>query len=309
MNNHVVLTTDSGMCPNSIDSSLIIPDQITCSNGEAYLDNKKDITTNYILSDKKNTYKTAAPLLTDYERVFSKILDDKKDIIHLSLGGGISSSSVNNANLVASEMNQEYENKVHVIDSCTGSVGGTCFYEASYQRLINSNLSTDMLKNELEKLKYQIKTSFYVPDATGFLNSGRDKSKNYSFCQGVLSLSSSLLKRTSFKFRVDFHENGDLYLKKIFRGTKKNGMLDMTRDIINFNTMHEYEPDFCVIGNLHQRDVNMEELEEYLMSLNYFNKVIYSDVGNVVAPYGCDDLCGISLIKKKNSRNASTIDW
>lgn len=307
MNKDIVLTTDSGMCPNDIDSNLIIPDQITCSNGEAYLDNKKDITTDYILCDKMNTYKTAAPLLIDYERVFSKILDDKRDIIHLSLGGGISSSSVNNANLVANEMNQEYENKVYVIDSCTGSVGGTCYYEACYQRLINSNLSSNELKNELERLKYQVKTSFYVPDATGFLNSGRDKSKKYSFSHGVLNLSSSLLKKTAFKFRVDFHDNGDLYLKKIFRSTSKKGMLDMTKDIVNSNTIYEYEPDFCVIGDLHETNVDMQELEEYLMSLNYFNKVIHSDVGNVVAPYGCDDLCGISLIKKKNSRNTSTI--
>ena len=299
MKDNIVLTTDSGMCPNKEYNPIIVPDQITCSDGRSFLDDGIDITTDEIFNDKVNSYKTAAPLLPDYEDTFVKLLQDKKDIIHLSLGSGISSSSVNNANFIANKLNDEYKNKVYVIDSYTGSVGGTCYYEAAYQMLMNSDLPIGLLKDELEKLKYSIKTSFYVPDATGYIRSGRDNSKKYSFSQSVLTLSSSLLKRTSFKFRVDFHENGDLYLKSIFRGNRHNGMLTMTREIINEDTIQDYKSDFCVIGDLHQKDVDMDELESYLLSFDYFKKIVKSDVGNVVAPYGCDDLCGISLIKKK----------
>ena len=299
MRDDIVLTTDSGMCPNKEYNPIIVPDQITCSDGRCFIDDGIDITTDDIFNDKKNSYKTAAPLLPDYEDTFVKLLQDKKNIIHLSLGGGISSSSVNNANLIANKLNDEYENKVYVIDSCTGSVGGTCYYEAAYQMLRDSDLPVDLLKAELERLKYYIKTSFYVPDATGFIRSGRDKSKKYSFSQSVLTLSSSLLRKTSFKFRVDFHESGDLYLKSIFRSNRRNGMLTMTRNIVNENNIQDYKSDFCVIGDLHQKDVDMDELDRYLLSFDYFKKVIISDVGNVVAPYGCDDLCGIALVKKK----------
>ena len=300
MKRNVVLTTDSGMCPNKDYNPIVIPDQITCSDGKYFADNDKDITTEFILGDKNNTYKTSAPLLTDYTETFVKLLEDGNDIIHLSLGSGISSSSVNNANLVADELNNNYENKVYVIDSCTGSVGGTCYYEACYQELINNKYAdVSELKNKLEQLKNRIKTSFYVPDPTGFLRSGRDSSSKYSFSQSVLSLSSSILKKVSFKFRVDFYENGDLYLKKIFRSSNKNGMLDMTKTIVNNDTLSEFENDFCVIGDLHQKYVDMKELEDYLLSLDYFKKVVHSNVGNVVAPYGCDDLCGVSLVKKK----------
>ena len=300
MKRNIVLTTDSGMCPNNEYNPIIIPDQITRSDGKYFVDNDKDITTDFILKDENNTYKTSAPLLTDYTETFVKLLEDGNDIIHLSLGSGISSSSVNNANLVANELNNNYDNKVYVIDSCTGSVGGTCYYEACYQELIsNEYASVTELKNKLEQLKTRIKTSFYVPDPTGYLRSGRDSSSKYSFSQSVLSLSSSILKKVSFKFRVDFYENGDLYLKKIFRSSNKNGMLDMTKAIVNKTTLSEFSNDFCVIGDLHQKDVNMKELEDYILSLNHFKRVVHSNVGNVVAPYGCDDLCGLSLIKKK----------
>ena len=76
-------------------------------------------------------------------------------------------------------------------------------------------------------------------------------------------------------------------------------MLDMTKTIVNNDTLSEFENDFCVIGDLHQKYVDMKELEDYLLSLDYFKKVVHSNVGNVVAPYGCDDLCGVSLVKKK----------
>lgn len=300
MKRNIVLTTDSGMCPSKEYNPIIIPDQITRSDGKYFVDNDKDITTDFILKDENNTYRTSAPLLTDYTETFVKLLEDGNDIIHLSLGSGISSSSVNNANLIANELNNNYENKVYVIDSCTGSVGGTCYYEACYQELINNKYAdVSELKNKLEQLKNRIKTSFYVPDPTGYLRSGRDSSSKYSFSQSVLSLSSSILKKVSFKFRVDFYENGDLYLKKIFRSSNKNGMLDMTKTIVNNDTLSEFENDFCAIGNLHQKYVDMKVLEDYLLSLNYFKRIVHSNVGNVVAPYGCDDLCGLSLVKKK----------
>ena len=301
MKNNIILTTDSGMCPNLGYNPIIVPDQITCSNGKSFLDDNVSITTDSILNDKVNTYKTSAPLLFDYYNTFLPLLEDGKDIIHLSLGSGISSSSVNNANLVANELNEKYDNQVYVIDSCNGSVGGTCYYEAAYDMFLHSDLSVVELKNELEQLRRCIQTSFYVPDATGFVRSGRDNSSKYSLSKNVLTLSSSLLRKTSFKFRVDFHENGngDLYLKKIFRSTHHNGMMAMTQDIINDDTIQGYDSKFCVIGNLYEKDVSLDEIEEYLLSFSYFDKIIRSNVGNVVAPYGCNDLCGLSLVKKK----------
>lgn len=299
MKQKIVLTTDSGMCPNKRLDPIIIPDQITRNDNKSYRDNGKEITTKEILEDKSHIYKTAAPLLEDYENIFTKLLKEKNDIIHLSLGGGISSSSINNAILVANELNERYKNKIYVIDSCTGSIGGTCYYERAFQQLANSNLPAKQIKEQLEQIKKQIHTSFYVPDPTGFIKSGRDKSKKHSISSNIIDLSSKILNMTSLKYRVDFHENGDLFLKKIFRSSKHQGMLKMIQEIINKNTIYEFENDICTIANLEEKDINMKEIYEYINSLNYFKKIIRAEIGNVVAPYGCNDLCGISLVKKK----------
>ena len=47
-----------------------------------------------------------------------------------------------------------------------------------------------------------------------------------------------------------------------------------------------------------QKYVNMDDIVTYLEDLHYFDRVIRRDINGVVASYGCDDLCGISLIKK-----------
>lgn len=76
-------------------------------------------------------------------------------------------------------------------------------------------------------------------------------------------------------------------------------MINMTKEIINSNNMENYDNAFCAIGTLHEKDISMNVLYEYLSSLGYFKEIIKEEIGNVVAPYGCNDLCGISLVRKK----------
>ena len=38
MKRNIVLTTDSGMCPNKEYNPIVIPDQIICDNGKCYAD-------------------------------------------------------------------------------------------------------------------------------------------------------------------------------------------------------------------------------------------------------------------------------
>ena len=116
--NKIVLTTDSGMCALKKEDSIIIPAQLNSSNGKSYYDNGK-ISNEKILKDMEKgiIYKTSSPLLGDFQNTFRPILEDGKDIIHLSMSSGISEGSVNSANIIANELNQEYKNKVYIIDS------------------------------------------------------------------------------------------------------------------------------------------------------------------------------------------------
>lgn len=296
--NKFVLTTDSGICAMKKKDSIIIPAQIVTNDGKSYSDDGT-ITNKQILDDieKGIIYKTASPLLGDFDKTFRNLLEQGKDVIHLSMGSGISAGSVNGANLIADELNDEYENKVYVIDSLTGATGGTLLYELAYKEISNSNCSIDKIVDKLNNLKKQIATSFFVPNIDGFRRSGRDKTNSH-IKDGVLAVTSKVAKIASIKFRVDFHENGDLYLKKVFRSPTVTGMDKMVKDIVNEDNIENFDSTCVALGSLYKEKVNLEEIKKYLKSLDYFEEIIEQDIGSVVAAYGCNDLCGISLVKK-----------
>ena len=43
----------------------------------------------------------------------------------------------------------------------------------------------------------------------------------------------------------------------------------------------------------------MDKVKDYLSSFNYFENILEQEIGSVVAAYGCNDLCGIALVKKR----------
>lgn len=298
--NKTILTTDSGMCAIQKADSIVIPAQLVTSDGRTFSDYGQ-VSNNDILEDMKKgiIYKTASPLLGDYDYTFRSILEEGNDVIHLSMSSGISEGSVNGANLVANELNAEYQNKVYVIDSFTGATGGTLLYELAYRFIKNSSLSTKELVENLNELKTRLQTSFYVPNAEGYIRSGRDKTSSHVVDSALLA-ATKLAKVAAFKFRVDFHESGDLQFKKVFRSSDQKGMEKMVMDIVNDKTIEMYEPSLVAIGNLCQDKVNMYEIRSYLSSFNYFDEIIEEEIGSVVAAYGCKDLCGISLVKKSH---------
>lgn len=293
-----VLTTDSAMCIVKKEDSIIIPTQIIDNEGNSYYDNI-NINNKKILDDMKQglIYKTSSPLLGDFEKNFRSVLDTGKDVIHLSVGAHVSQGSVNGANLIANELNEEYKNKVYVVDSMTGATGGTLFYELAYEEILRSNLPTEKIVDNLNKLKKQIKTSFYVPNIDGYVRSGRDKTKS-NLKNTVLSTTSKLAKLACFKFRVDLNDNGELYLKNFFRSSTAQGMEKMVMDIVNEKNIDTFDKRLVAVGSLYKDKVDLEKIKSYLKSFKYFDNIIESDIGSVIAAYGCNDLCGISLMKK-----------
>lgn len=289
----VVITTDSGMCP--IDESNMISGQIIDECGNSYRDVRE--INNRTIIDSDMIFKTSSPLVGDYEDKFIECLESKKDVIHLSMSSGISEGSFNASNLLAKQLNDEYENKIYVIDSLTGATGGTLINElAGY--LASLDLNAKDIIELLESVKKRIQTSFYVPDPSGFIRSGRNKSES-CLKEKALLVGLKTVLRTGIKFRVDINDEGNLYTKRILQGSTNGEMFKLVKNIINENNKHLYDPNYIVIGNLLQKKVDMDELKNYLKNLNYFKKIIDKNINGVVATYGCYDLCGISLVKKK----------
>lgn len=295
---NIILTTDSAMCPIKKENSIVIPTQIMDNKGNSYCDNI-DIYNKKILEDMNNgiIYKTSSPLLGDFDKTFRSILEKGMDVIHLSVGSSISQGSVTGANLIANELNEEYENNVYVIDSMTGATGGTLLYELAYEEIMRSNLPANKIVEKLNELKKQVKTAFYVPNIDGYVRSGRDKTTS-NLKNTVLSATSKLAKMGFFKFRVDLNDNGELFLRKVFRSSTSQGMLKMVMDIVNEKNIDNFDRKIVAIGNLYKEKVNLEVIKDYLRSFNYFDNIVENGIGSVIAAYGCNDLCGIALMKK-----------
>lgn len=292
--NKIVITSDSGIDPINIDH--MIPAQII-ENDTSYRD-IIEITSKEIIERTKNgsVFRTSSPLIGDYDKTFKKILEDKKDVIHLSMSSGISEGSVNTANLVANDLNEIYENQVYVVDTLNGATGGTLI-SAIASNLVSQGFSFKEVITKLEQIKKQIVTSFYVPDPKGFIRSGRNKSelctKDKAILMGIRSIVIA-----GIKFRVDFNDEGNLYTKGIFRSSVSDGMIKLMKRVINENNKDEFDSDYIVVGNVNESKVSMEKVIDYIDSLNYFKNIINQPINGVVAAYGSDDLCGVSLIKK-----------
>ena len=293
--NKIIITTDSGIDP--IDEKNMIPLQIIKNDKETYKD-IVEISPKEILNGLKDgdMFKTSSPIITDYQDKFEEELENGNDIIHLSLGSGISEGSVNASNLVANMLNEDYDNQVYVIDTLTGATGGTLINEIANEYVKKDYPIKEIIK-KLNEIKTKIKTSFYVPNPEGFIRSGRNKS-DLCLKDKALLLSTKLAKKAGIKFRVDINDEGNLYTHSIVRENKKLGMLKMVKNIINDNTIDLYDSNYVVIGNILEKDVSMEEINNYLKGFNYFKNIINKNINGVVAAYGSEDLCGISLIKK-----------
>lgn len=293
--NKIVLTSDSGIGPTNEQN--MIPALIV-ENGEKTYKDCLEINSSKILEEIKggSVFTTSSPLLGDYYNMFSKILENGDDVIHLCMSSGISEGSYNSAFLTANTLNEEFNNKVYVIDTLNGATGGTLIYNIA-DDLIREGYSVKNVIEYLNLLKNNILTSFYVPDPKGFIRSGRNKSELCIKDKAILmGLKTALI--AGIKFRVDFNEDGNLYTKKIFKSKKKDGMMRLTQNIINEQNKYQYDPKIAVVGTVKERYVLIDDIIAYLEDLHYFDKIIRKDINGIVAAYGSEDLCGISLVKK-----------
>ena len=74
------------------------------------------------MKEEKALYKTATPTPGTFREKFEKQLKEGKDVLYISLSSGLS-GTYNLAVLTASQLNEEYDNKVYVIDSLKYSGG------------------------------------------------------------------------------------------------------------------------------------------------------------------------------------------
>ena len=293
--NKVIITADSGVNPIKKDEN-IIPALINSSTGIIYMDG--EISNREILERTKQgeIFKTSSPTIGSFMEVFERNLENNNEIIHLCMSSGISSGSYQSANTAKEILNK---NKITIFDTLQGGTGGTILYEVA-TNLASKGFNRKEIIKYLSDIRDRIVTSFLVPNPEGFIRSGRDKSHLKKIDH--LKLTYAKLKvRAGFKFKVNM-ENGNLYNAGNFK-CKDNIFDPIVKNLVNKDTIKNYDSKYVIIGNLFEKQVDIDKIIKYLESFNYFENIIRKDPCATVAAYGCDDLCGISLVKKANIKN------
>lgn len=302
-----VITADSGCCPGTNiltkNSDVIIkeiPTIIVDKFSNEYKD-LIDITPKEIIDRNKSgeQFTTASPLVSDYIDTFNEALDLGNDVFHVSMGENISSSSLSNSHSQANDFNEKYGKHIYVIDSKSGATAGKLIVTL-IEKLINEGYSSEDIYNFITNDYIpNIQTSFVVPDVTGFIRSGRNKTKNSNLNTMKSSLTQAAgkaLNKLKLQTQVDV-KNGELHAVRCFRGKDDLALLNLLKN--NLKEIKKAESEFIVYGTILSNEKAMEKAKEYIEDLSSFDMVIRKDISSVVAAYGDPNLCGISYVKKR----------
>ncbi len=187
-------------------------------NGKQYTDNV-DITSEDVFANWKahnELPRTAAINPEEYTAYFSKWIDQGYDILHISLGSGLSSSYQNAA--IATEGFDE--GRIFVIDSCCLSTGfGLLVCEAGER--IKKGLDLKTIYEEVGALSSLTRASF-VLDTLEFLHAG-------GRCSSLAHLGASMLQlKPSIIVRNELH--GSMTVGKKYMGRLDRAMLKYVED-------------------------------------------------------------------------------
>lgn len=297
--NKIIITANSGSDP--VDESLdkMVSGFIHQVNekNEKEIDYRdiREINPDDIIENRKHgaLYRTSSPSIEDCLKMFETHASKGDEVIHFPMSYGISDGSTNAAILAADTINRKYGEKIHIFDSITGAAGGTLITEYA-KMLADEGMDCQTIIQTLEILKHNIVSSYYVPDVSGFLFSGRHNSAY----DKIGKRSIDMLTKFGIKMRVDFNDNGNLFMKKIYRGKAQPQLENYVHDLVNKDNIETFDSNFFTILHMPIKDTNPDIIVKYINNLNYFKNIKIQRFNGVYTAYGCEDLYSMSVMKK-----------
>ena len=200
--------------------------------GESYTDNV-DIKPQDLYEawwNEKVLPKTAAISIGEFTSFFEKYVNEGYDVVHITLGSGLSASP-NNCRLAA----QEFEGRVYVIDSRSLSTGsGLLVLEAA--KRIEAGMSAKEVFDEVSALVSKTSASFVV-DTLDFLHAG-------GRCSALAKLGANMLSlKPQIVVKNDEENCGKMGVGKKYRGKLDKVLVEYVketlanRDDLNLDTI------------------------------------------------------------------------
>lgn len=201
---------------------------------------------------------------------FEELIKEGKDILVISFSSGLS-GTYNSYCIAAEEINNEYDNKVLVVDSLCASLGQGLFIDYVV-RYSNLGSSIEETKEYAEDLKLKIRHEFTVEDLFHLKRGGR-----------VSAVSAVVGSLFSIKPILNVNDEGKLIAIDKVRG-RKNSLKNIAEIFRTHNDVNDNDPVFISHADslddaLFLKEKILEIKPNVEIYINYIGPVIGSHAG------------------------------
>ena len=201
---------------------------------------------------------------------FEKYLKEKKDVLVIAFSSGLS-GTYNSYCIAANELNEEYENKVYIVDSLCASLGEGLFLDYIV-RFKNKGKDILETRDYAEELKLKIRHEFTVDDLFHLKRGGR--------VSATTAIVGSLI---GIKPILHVDDNGKLIAIDKVRG-RKASLKQLARYFTENNDICDEEPVFISHGDsledaIYLKKLILEVRPNIEVYINYIGPVIGAHSG------------------------------
>jgi DegV family protein with EDD domain len=201
---------------------------------------------------------------------FEKYLKEKKDVLVIAFSSGLS-GTYNSYCIAANELNEEYENKVYVVDSLCASLGQGLFLDYII-KFSNKGKSIIETRDYAEELKLKIRHEFTVDDLFHLKRGGR--------VSATTAIVGSLI---GIKPILHVDDNGKLIAIDKVRG-RKASLKQLSKYFIENNDISDNEPVFISHADAiedanYLKNLILEIRPNIEVYINYIGPVIGAHAG------------------------------
>ena len=253
-------------------------------NGNEYLDGvditHEDIYENY---QKNHTLpSTAAMNVEEYAELFRPYIDKGYDIVHVSLGSGLS-STCNNARLAAEQFDT---GRVYVIDSKSLSTGSGHIVCECGERILKG-LSAKEIYDEVTPITDKTSASFILDDLEYLHAGGR--------CSGLAQFGASLMNiKPCIMVRNDLF--GSMTVGKKYMGSYKRSALKYVENMIEGRD--DIVLDRCFITHSGSDPEVLEAMRVRALELQPFQEIYITQASATICSHCGPNTTGILFITK-----------
>lgn len=221
--------------------------------------------------------KTSAITVGEYQAVFSRLVNQGYQVIHVNLSSNLS-ASYQNACLAAEDVGN-----VFVIDSKNLSTGSGSLALLAVE-LARSGMAAEEIRQVLEESKKKLDVSFVIQTLEYLHKGGR--------CSSVAMLGANLLK-----LRPEIVvEDGQMHVGRKYRGNMEKTILAYVRGRLEGRTDLNYDRIFITHSGVPAEIV--EKVKALILELQPFREVLETTAGCTISSHCGPATLGVLFFKK-----------